>query len=1117
MSFNDTPVAGGDVVFKANTGQFKGDMAEIQAVYGRTIGAMTDEALTLAAAQEKLNRTIIQSGPESYAAGRATLAYRKEIDGLAKSQAAAAAATRRAAEQQLAAYGAAAKNVGSTLTRFVTAPTALLTAAAVKLGVDFQQQMLLIQTQAGASASEVHKLSGEVLQLAKVAPQGPVQLAQGLYHLESLGLRGARAMGTLRIAALAAGMGISDLESTATALGAVVVTGIKGAQDYDHAMGLLVGTVGAGNTRMEDLAGSIGNVAPAAAAAGISLTELGAAIATMTDRGFSADEASTRLRIALALIQSPSAKARKSLADMGVDADKLGALLREPNGLLKVLETLHDAVEKVGTVRGNRDLLAGFGGGRSGLGIQTLVQSLDSTVSNYKQKLVQVDTQSKRFAANQKAYLHSAAYELHHDLATIESDLTSAGTKIVPVLTDVVGAVTGLVDAFGHLPGPAKDAIGILVGLLAVGGPLRIAVAGVIRAVQTIGNAFTRSGVQASESIAFTDEQLAVLRENLALTEAQVAALGGAESAAGRGGLLGGFGGIGGKLGDAGLLLGGGLLAGSIAGSVIPGEAGHATSRALELAGVGAGIGTFFPEFGGPAAGAAIGGLVGAVSSLIHEGPSFTQQLTAMGHSVTVFGNQARQARDDVLALHSQIANDRVAVDQARQEVKAAEAEEQATRGTKAHAAAVDRLNAAQYSLSVATQKLKADQQQLNQAQTVHTNLVAKDSQATNDFASKLTEVAREARTAQGPISGFAGITESLARANETGAEKLQTFVDRMQKLEQAMEKTDPRMALVIRRLIEIARDMKRIPNAKVIHLTLEETIRRRFENVRVGPGGDIFPAGPRTAITGGDNTGGHKTKTTNRPRRAKFTTTIPIKLQVKLAGDQLHKNVPAEKRDLEEEKAFLERELRLAKTEKQRLAALQALQGVQDQLDSLDSKQASTAKKRADTAQKNHQKRVDAEERRLKLNLARAKLAETRAGDNKKALERALNAERKALAAEIDFYRKEAHDKQVAAKERQHYAALEIAAEKARAEVGQKLKKAKADAAKAKKTELQQQERDFLTQLSDVFLNYAGNVFQPASTKPSVVVNQSFPSTPVDQHRQARMARTAMKAAFDG
>jgi TP901 family phage tail tape measure protein len=1116
MAFNDTPIAGGDVVFKANTGQFKGDMVEIQAVYGRTVGAMSDEALKLAVAQDKLNRSLLQMGPESAAAGRATLSYRAQVDSLAKSELAAAAASKRAAEQRLAAYAGAAKNVGSTLTRFVTAPTALLTAAAVKMGVDFQQQMLLIQTQAGASASEVHKLSGEVLQLAKVTPQGPEQLAQGLYHLESLGLRGAIAMHTLRTAALAAGMGIADLESTATALGAVVVTGIKGAQNYDHAMGLLVGTVGAGNVRMEDLAASIGNVAPAGAAAGVSLTEIGAAIATMTDRGFTAATATTRLRMALALIQSPSDKAKKSLADMGVDADKLGAMLREPNGLLKVLETLHDAIDKVGKARGNRDLLAGFGGGRSGLGIQTLVQSLDSTVSSYKQKLTQVDEQSKRFAANQQAYLHSEAYELHHDLATMESDLTSAGGKLAPVLVDVVGVVTALVDGVGHLPEPFKIAAGVIVGLLAVGGPVLLAIAGVIRAVQTIGNAFTRSGVQAGESIAFTDEQLATLRANLALTEEQVAALGTSEGTAGAGGLLGGrLGGLGGRLGTAGGFAIGGLVAGSIAGSVIPGEAGRATSRALEFAGVGAAIGELTPLGpAGAAAGAGIGALAGAASALIHEGPSFSQQLAAMGHSVNAFGTLAAKARDDVTALHSQIANDRVARDQAEQALKQAEAEEQATRGTKAHAAAVDRLNAAQYNLQVSTQKLRSDQQQLNQAESTRTSLLAKDSKATQDFTGELAQLAREVQTSTPEMQRLYSVNQGLTSAIGSGTAKLQIYVDRMQKLADSMQATNPRMARVIHNLVQIAEDMKRIPNAKTIRITVDETIRGTFSGVRVGPGGDIFPTGSRTAVHGKQGSGSG-TKPTTHHRSPRFTTNIPIDLQIKEQEAQNANNTALELKYLQEQKAFLERELQLAKTKKQRLAALQAIGAVDSQISSLEQQEAAKRKKRTDTTASNYQKHVDSEERRLKLNVARAKLAETNAGENKKALERALVAERRALNDEIDFYRKEAHDQQLAAKERQKHAADEIAAEKARAEVNQKLKKAKADAAKQEKTAAQQAEAQFLSQVRDVFLQYAGNVFQPPAPQPPVVVNQSFPATPTDQHRQARYARTAMQAAF--
>lgn len=385
---------------------------------------------------------------------------------------------------QAAATGASvtetAGKIGRGLTTYVTAPTAFIGYEAVKQAVDFNQQMLLLKTQAGDATDSIQRLSSEVLKLSSSgAPQGPVQLAEGLFHLVSLGLRGAQAMGTLREASLAAGMGMANLEDTSTALGAAVVSGIKGAQNYQQAMATLVGTAGAGNMRFQDLAASIGNVIPSAAAAGITLHEMGAALAVLTDRGMSAEEAATRLRMSLALMQRPSKAAQAALADMGVNANDLGALIRQPNGLLKVLEVLHTAMTKVGTVRGNRDLLEAFGGARSGIGIQTLVQSLDSSVSSYQGKLQQINQDQAQFAKNQQAYLESPAYKLHSALAQVETDLVKLGTALTPAVTGLAGTIATIANGFSTLPGPIKEAVGIIVGILAVGGPIGLAIKGI--------------------------------------------------------------------------------------------------------------------------------------------------------------------------------------------------------------------------------------------------------------------------------------------------------------------------------------------------------------------------------------------------------------------------------------------------------------------------------------------------------------------------------------------------------------------------------------------------------------------------------------------------------------
>lgn len=520
-----------------------GDSASAVRALDQTTAAVlgTDDAMKkLAVDAEATTVKMVQASTQRIARLEAEAAAARQLSATyvagSREQAAAAelAARRTASANRLlgvttaaaAASGlAVAGTVGRGLTTYVTAPAAFVGYEAVKNAIEFNRQMLLLQTQAGASAAEVRNLTGEVLKLAPAVGMGPTQLAEGLYHLESIGLRGSKALDTLRISAYAAGQGIANLEDVTTALGGVVVTGIQGAQNFQDAMNTLVATVGAGNVRFEDLASSIGNVAPAAAAAGITLPELGAAIATLTDRGFGADEAATRLRMSFALIQAPSLKAQKALADMGINALALGAMLRQPNGLLNVLETLHAGLQRVGDVRGNRDLLAGFGGGRSGLGIQTLVQSLDSSLSSYQQKLQQVQADEAKAAAAHQAFINSPSFKLHQDLAEIQADLVKIGATLTPLAVDAARVGTGIADAFNALPGPIKSDVGVLVGLLAVGGPLALAISGVGRLVEGIGNAFSRLPAAAAPGITATEVEVAGIGTSATAATAEVSGL----------------------------------------------------------------------------------------------------------------------------------------------------------------------------------------------------------------------------------------------------------------------------------------------------------------------------------------------------------------------------------------------------------------------------------------------------------------------------------------------------------------------------------------------------------------------------------------------------------------
>lgn len=162
----------------------------------------------------------------------------------------------------------------------------------------FQDAMEQVHTQAGASQKEVARLSVEVRKLGPAVGQTPENLAAGLYHVESAGLRGAKAMQVLATAAKGAAVGHADLESVTNALVAAQKSGIQGVQNMNQAMGALNAIVGVGNMRMDDLASALSTgILPAARSVGLPLKDVGAALATMTDAGVPAQAAATRLRI----------------------------------------------------------------------------------------------------------------------------------------------------------------------------------------------------------------------------------------------------------------------------------------------------------------------------------------------------------------------------------------------------------------------------------------------------------------------------------------------------------------------------------------------------------------------------------------------------------------------------------------------------------------------------------------------------------------------------------------------------------------------------------------------------------------------------------------------------
>jgi TP901 family phage tail tape measure protein len=301
---------------------------------------------------------------------------------------------------------------------------AAIGAVAIKSAVDFQTQMTKIQTQAGASATQVKQLSAAVLQLAPSTQQGPQQLAAALYHLKSVGMDDADAMKALKTASDLAAVGGANLEQTTNVLAGAWRSGIQGAQNFGQAAATVNAIVGAGNMTMSGLVSALSTgVLTAARTFGVSMSEVGSAMALMTDSGVPAARAGTELRMSLSLLGAPSTTAAAQLAKIGLSSTALASALRS-GGLIGAIGLLRQHIKGAGldAVQTAQLLSRAFGGGESSAAIMLMVNDFDVL----KNKQAQVDAGMSKYGADVAAQRQT----IQAQLDILRSSLETAGIRI---------------------------------------------------------------------------------------------------------------------------------------------------------------------------------------------------------------------------------------------------------------------------------------------------------------------------------------------------------------------------------------------------------------------------------------------------------------------------------------------------------------------------------------------------------------------------------------------------------------------------------------------------------------------------------------------------------------
>lgn len=259
--------------------------------------------------------------------------------------------------------------------------------------------------------------------------------------------------------------GFSDLETTTRATVSILNAYKLSADDAARVTDFLVATQNEGLTTVRELGDGISSVSSIAAQLGISFEQVSAGLATITADGVNTSTAIVGYRQALLAVVDPSTDAAATAERLGVAFDAAALRSIGLEGILRQVAANSDNLTE--------DLSSLFGNVNA-FSAANIIAADSLTV--FDEKLKGVSDSSQVAADNVAIVADTTEGAIGGLLNQLNRELTEVGRGAARSLAPLLEVFANLLDAFSSLPGPAKEALGVIIGatggLLAAGAAL---------------------------------------------------------------------------------------------------------------------------------------------------------------------------------------------------------------------------------------------------------------------------------------------------------------------------------------------------------------------------------------------------------------------------------------------------------------------------------------------------------------------------------------------------------------------------------------------------------------------------------------------------------------------
>lgn len=316
----------------------------------------------------------------------------------------------------------------------ISAATAF--AQAAKSSYDFEKEfrknMLEVATISTQVTDDMTGFMNQVMSITQEIPIKAPEAAKALYSIVSAGHDGADGMKILEVSAKAAVGGLTETETAADAVTTILNAYKMSAEEAGTVSDQLFTTVRLGKTTFGELGASIAQVAPIAAAYGISIDQVLGAVASLTKQGTPTAQTMTQIRAAI----------QGTAGELG-DAAFQGRTFQEALQLIneKAGGSASKMKEMLGTDEGLAATLAltGKNAKSAASDLGELQNSLGATEAAFEKMKDAADNQLTLLANNVQAYLRPLGEKILKEVSDIAKAFNEAFEN-----NDIEGTISNL-------------------------------------------------------------------------------------------------------------------------------------------------------------------------------------------------------------------------------------------------------------------------------------------------------------------------------------------------------------------------------------------------------------------------------------------------------------------------------------------------------------------------------------------------------------------------------------------------------------------------------------------------------------------------------------------------